>query len=175
MKTISPTYASKIYLASELARLKCRAVTITSVARTKPNDSREIYRRIHSEQSESGQTPTNHNWFLQTHQRRIHAAIFLVFYNKYRTRYESTPDSHGIAFALALTKYTTMSNGDPVVSPERFNLLVGGFAIGWRDILRGGSSKYASENVKIIACKKCRMPILAEAHFLNYVCHDCNK
>lgn len=174
MKTISPAYASKIYLAIELAKLNCRAVTITAVARTKPADARDLFKRVHKTQSESGQTPTNHNWFLQNQQRRIHAAALLIFYNKYRLRYENVPDSHGIAFALSLKRYNRMCNGDPLVSPERFNLLVtGGFGIGWKDILKGASSKFPFENVKLITCRKCKTPHLVEAHYLNYVCPDC--
>lgn len=176
MKIISPIYASKLYLAVYLAQRGCRAVTITAVARTKPADSRTLYTRVHKYQSESGQTPTSHNWFLQNQQRRVHAAVLLIFYAKYRLRYEGVHDSHGIAFALTLNKYQEMcATRETIVSPERVNLLItGGFSVGWKGILQGSPSKFSSENVKIIPCRKCKMPLLVEAHYLNYVC-DCQN
>lgn len=173
MKITSPTYASKIALAQALAGLNCRAVTITAVARTKAIDSRVIYKQIHKSQSEPGQTPTNHNWFLMGQDRRKHGAMLLILYAKFRLIYQDVNDSHGIAFALALRRYKMMTAGNEVVSPERFNLLVTwGFSLNWKNILKGDSSKFEYGNVKLMLCKKCRTPHIVESHYLNYICQS---
>lgn len=174
MKQYSAAYSSKVHLATALAELNVRAVTITAVARTKPTDSREIFKRIQHTQSDSGQTPTAHNWFLQSKSRRLHGAALLIMYAKYRTAYDHLPDAHGIAFTLTLRLYNKMCDGDMLVRPERLNLLIGhGFLLGWKKILTGGTSAFAFENVKLVKCRKCKLPHLAEAHYLNYECEDC--
>lgn len=174
MKTFSPLYASKLAIAVELAKLGARAVTITSVARTKPADSRIVYKQVRGNQSQSGQTPTDHQWFLFNRTRRLHGAFLLLSYFTYRTRHKDNPDAHGLAYTLAYKVYKQITDENPIVSPERFNLLVGhGFSIGWQGIIKGGSSKFPFDNVKVVNCRKCRMPHLAEAHFLSYVCPVC--
>jgi len=174
MAHITNSYASKLAIAGELARMGARAVTISSVARTKPADSRAKYKQLQGNQSRSGQTPTDHQWFLASQTRRQHGAFLLMTYAKYRQYLEPQPDAHGLAFVMAYNLYTRAINGEPLVSLERFNLLVGkGFVIGWRDILKGGHSKFDSENVKVTMCKRCRIHHIAEAHYLNYICAQC--
>lgn len=170
----SHQYESKLAIAVELAKLGARAVTITSAARTKPADSRDTYKNIRGSQSQSGQTPTDHQWFLFNQTRRQHGAFLLLAYFSYRTKHKEHADAHGLAFALAYRTYKRMTGEIPLVSPERFNLLVGhGFSIGWQGIIKGASSKFPFDNVKIVNCRKCRIPHLAEAHFLSYVCPAC--
>lgn len=171
MTHISDSYASKLSIAYELAKLRARAVTITSVAHTKSADSRAKYKQVHGSQSRSGQTPTDHQWFLFNQTRRQHGALLLLLYARYRASLEPSPDAHGLAFVMAYRMYSQMSDGEPLVSPERFNLLAGkGYSIGWRDITKGGQTKFLADNVKVAMCKKCRIPHLAEAHYLNYIC-----
>jgi hypothetical protein len=175
MTNVSPNYASKLAVAHELARLGARAVTITSVARTKPADSRLTFKRVHGSQSQSGQTPTDHEWFLANRTRRLHAAFLLITYAKYRLSLEHSPDAHGLAFAVALRNYGDLCGSGAPVSPERLNLLVGtGFGIGWRDIIKGGSSKFSSDNVRVLNCRKCRVPHLVEDFYVNYICTACS-
>lgn len=176
MSPISTNYASKLAIANELAKLGARAVTITAVARTKPADSRAVHKRVRGHQSQSGQTPTDHEWFLLNRTRRLHAAYLLIVYAMFRSAHESSPDSHGLAFTMAYRDYKQLTQGKPVITPERLNLLITtGYGIGWRDITRGGASKFPSDNVKVMNCRKCRVPHLVEAHYLNYVCPACSS
>lgn len=170
----SAPYASKVVIAQALADMGARAVTLTSVARTKPADSRAIYRSVTGTQSQSGQTPTNHQWFLGSRAIRMHAALLLIMYAKYREAHDKSPDAHGVAFALAYSNYLRVAGQQVLVSPERLVLLIShGFGIGWRDILKGGASKFSGDNVKVIKCRKCKMGHLVEAHFLSYTCSTC--
>jgi hypothetical protein len=167
----SLAYASKVALASELAKMGARAVTMTAVARTKPSDSRAIYRKLNGAASQSGQTPTNHEWFLMSKQLRQHAAFLLICYAMYRNAYEPHPDAHGTAFTLTYKNYLAVCGEAPPISPERLVLLISnGFSIGWRDILSGGASKFPSENMRVMRCRACKVPHLAEAHFRTYEC-----
>ena len=151
-----------------------RAVTMTAVARTKPADSRQIFRQIRGEQSQSGQTPSDHQWFFATKARRMHAALLLLSYVKYRNYHHGNPDAHGLAFTLALRVYNNLFGQEAPVSPERFNLLVGrGYATNWRDIVTGGATTFASDNGKILRCRKCEVPHFVEAHYVNYFCPCC--
>lgn len=170
----SASYASKVAVAQALAAVGARAVTLTSVARTKPADSREIFKSVTGTQSQSGQTPTNHEWFLSNRPVRLHAAMLLLMYATYREKHEPLPDAHGIAFTLAYHNYLGVCRTAPLISPERFALLAGnGFSIGWREIPRGGASKFPHNNVKIKRCRVCRIPHLIEAHYVRYTCTEC--
>jgi hypothetical protein len=170
----SVQYASKVAIAQALAGMGCRAVTLTSVARTKPADSRAIVKTTTGMQSQSGQTPTNHAYFLSNRSLRLHAAMLLLMYAAYREKHEPLPDAHGIAFTLTYNNYLRMCRSEPLISPERFSLLAGnGFSIGWREIPRGGASKFPHDNVKVMRCRRCKTPHLAEAHFVRYTCTDC--
>lgn len=174
MSAISPNYASKLAIARELAILGARAVTITAVARTKPADSRNVHKEIRGHQSQSGQTPTDHIWFVANRTRRLHAAFFLITYVKYRIRFEPLPDAVGLAFSMAYRDYIRIIGKEQPISPERLNLLVTkGYEIGWKKILSGGESKFKKDNVKVVNCKKCKVPHLVESHYLNYVCTAC--
>jgi hypothetical protein len=170
----SNTYASKIVIAQALASMNARAVTITSVARTKPADSRAIYKSVTGSQSQSGQTPTNHEWFLGSRPLRLHSAMLLLMYALYREQHRTSDDAHGIAFTLTLYNYQLMYGKEALISPERMVLLIGhGFGIGWREITKGGPSKFAADNVKVMKCRVCKIPHLVEAHFINYLCGEC--
>ena len=170
----SVSYASKVACAQALAAMGARAVTLTSVARTKPADSRAIYKTVTGTQSQSGQTPTNHEWFLGSRTLRLHSAMLLLMYASYRDHHEPLPDAHAIAFTLSYNNYLGMCRGEALISPERFALLAGnGFSIGWREIPRGGASKFPNGNVKVMRCRKCRLPHLVEAHFVCHTCTDC--
>lgn len=167
-------YASKVSIAQALASMRARAVTLTSVARTRPADSRAIYKSVTGMQSQSGQTPTNHEFFLTSRPLRLHSAALLLMYAAYRARHEPSPDAHGVAFVLSYNRYLRMCQSEPLINPERFSLLVSnGFAIGWRDIPHGGTSKFPTDNVKIMPCRKCKTPHLTEAHFISYTCTAC--
>lgn len=170
----SASYASKVAVGQALAAFGARAVTLTTVARTKPADSRAIVKTITGTQSQSGQTPTNHAWFLGNRQLRQHSALLLLMYAAYREKHEPLPDAHGIAFTLTYNNYLGVCRGKALISPERFALLAGnGFSIGWRDIPRGGASKFPHDNVKVMRCRKCRVPHLIEAHFRSHTCSEC--
>lgn len=170
----SAPYASKVAIAQFLAGMGARAVTITAVARTKPADSRAIYKEVNGTQSLSGQTPTNHEWFLGSRQLRLQAAYLLLMYASYRERNSTEADAHGIAFTLAYHNYRRLYPGEALVSPERLALLIGGgYSIGWREIPKGGVSKFAAGNVKVARCRKCALPHLVEAHFRKYECAEC--
>jgi hypothetical protein len=170
----SVSYASKVVIAKALAGMGARAVTLTSVARTKPADSRAIYKSVTGTQSQSGQTPTNHEWFLATRSHRLHSAMLLLMYAAYREKHEPLPDAHGIAFTLAYNNYLGVCRSEPLISPERFALLAGnGFSIGWRDIPKGGASKFPHDNVKVMRCRKCRVPHLIQAHYVRHTCSEC--
>lgn len=170
----SAPYASKVAIAQALAGLGARAVTLTSVARTKPADSRAIYKEVNGTQSLSGQTPTNHEWFLGSRPLRLQAAFLLLMYAAYRERHNAEADAHGIAFTLAYHNYRRLYPGEALISPERLALLIGGgYSIGWREIPKGGVSKFAAGNVKVAKCRKCALPHLVEAHFRKYECADC--
>jgi hypothetical protein len=170
----SVSYASKVAIAQACAAMGARAVTLTSVARTKPADSRAIYKTVTGKQSQSGQTPTNHEWFLGNRQLRLHSAMLLLMYAAYREKHEPMPDAHGIAFTLSYSAYLRMCRSEAQISPERFALLAGnGFSIGWRDIPRGGASKFPHGNVKVMRCRKCKIPHLVEAHFVRHTCTEC--
>lgn len=176
MTHITEAYASKLAVGRSLANLGARSVTITAVAKTRPTDSSMLYMQVNGCQSPSGQTPKDQLWFLKTIEQRQHAAFLLLVYAKYRAQFEPKPDAHGLAFSLAYSTYLRLTNSTyetALVSIERFNLLAGvGFQFGWRGILQGGSSKFASDNVKVLNCRKCGNPFLVEAHFMNY---DCNN
>jgi hypothetical protein len=170
----SLAYASKVAIAQANAAMGARAVTLTSVARTKPADSRAIYKSVTGNQSQSGQTPTNHEWFLQSRNLRLHSAMLLLMYAAYREKHEPLPDAHGIAFTLSYSNYLGVCRGEALISPERFALLAGnGFSIGWRDIPRGGASKFPHDNLKVMRCRKCRLPHLIEAHYVRHTCTEC--
>lgn len=174
MSKFSNSYSSKLVLAKDLAVLGARAVTITAVARTRPADSRLVHKDVTGQQSNPGRTPTDHEWFLANQTRRQHAAFLLVAYEKYREVHQESPDAHGIAFTLTYRDYVKLCKGKPLVPIERVNLLItNGYSIGWRNITRGGSSKFLSGNVKVIGCKKCSTLHLAEEHCLSYVCASC--
>jgi hypothetical protein len=177
MKLIQPAYQNKIDVAEYLAALGCRAVTISAVAKTVAADARDIYKRVNNTLSPSGQTPKDHQWFLQNQQRRQHGAFLLLMYCKFRTGLEETAkhDAHGLAFALTLKIYRDVfklaAGEELLVSPERFSLLVtNGYQFGWREIIRGKTSSFRSDNVKIMKCRKCKMPHLTEAHYVSYEC-----
>lgn len=168
------SYSSKVSIAQALAGMNARAVTMTAVARTKPADSRAIYKSVTGSQSQSGQTPTNHEWFLGSRTLRLHSAMLLLMYAAYREKHEPLPDAHGIAFTLAYNNYLNLCMGTALISPERFALLAGnGYSIGWRDIPKGGASKFLRDNVKVMKCRQCRVPHLVEAHFVRYKCAEC--
>lgn len=174
MSKFSSQYSSKLVIAKELASLGARAVTITAIARTRPADSRIVHRDVRGHQSQSGRTPTDHEWFLANRTRRMHAAFLLVSYAKYRQAHEESPDSHGLAFTMAYRDYVKVCKGKPLAPIERVNLLISnGYGIGWRNITKGGSSKFPSGNVKVINCKRCRTPHLVEEHSLSYICAAC--
>lgn len=173
MKTPSPNYESKLYMARALAALGARAVTITAVARTKSDDSRKIHRQVNGHGSNPGQTPTDPEWLMANRTRRLHAALLLIFYEGWRKTYQSLPDAHGLAFIMAYRDYQRLVPGNQAINPERLNLLVSGFNIGWREITKGGSSKFATDNVRVMNCKKCRLPHLVEAHHITYICPVC--
>lgn len=177
MTHISSNYAAKLAIAGELAKMDARAVTISAVAKIKPADARAKYKQMQGTQSRSGQTPTDHQWFLLNQSRRQHGALLLLTYAKYREEFEPHPDAHGLAFVFAFRMYVQVLRvpaDQAPVSPERFNLLVGkGFEIGWRDITKAGSSKFAADNVKVMQCKACRTHHLVESHFINYRCQSC--
>lgn len=171
---ISQHYASKVSIASALAGMGARAVTMTDVARTKAADSRHIFRQVRGEQSQSGQTPSDHQWFFTTKARRMHAAFLSLTYVKYRNHHHGNPDAHGLAFTMALRVYNSLFGNEAPVSPERFNLLVGkGFATNWRDIGNGGATTFANDNGKILRCRQCEVPHFVEAHYLSYRCPSC--
>jgi hypothetical protein len=171
MKHHQSAYQAKRDIAEELAVLGARAVTISAVAKTNPSDSRDLYKQIRKTQSQSGQTPTDHEWFLANRTRRLHGALLLLMYARYRTGLNLQHDGHGLAFALTLRSYHQLFKEEAIVSPERFSLLAtNGFAIGWQNIIRGGASKFRSDNVKVMKCRKCLIPHLVEAHFLNFTC-----
>lgn len=170
----SVPYASKVVIAQALAGMGARAVTITSVARTKPADSRAIYKSVTGTQSQSGQTPTNHEWFLASRTLRQHAALLLIMYAMYREKYDGDHDAHGLAFTLAYHNYLLVCMGEAPISPERMVLLItNGFSIGWREITKGGVSKFPQDNVKVMKCRGCSLPHLVEAHFIRYKCTSC--
>jgi hypothetical protein len=177
MKQISAAYASKLAIGIELARHSARAITITSAARLKASDARAIYRQVNGRGSNPGNTPYDPQWFLSNKIKRQHSALLLLLYCKYRTNLELSDakhDAHGLALALAFRVYSKVTNDTPVINLNRLNFLIGkGFCIGWRDIIKGGSSKFELDNVKVITCKVCKIPHLAEAHFVNYVCAEC--
>lgn len=173
MAHISDSYASKLAIAFELAKLRARAVTITAIAKTRTQHSSEKYQQVWGRQSPPGRTPSDHEWFLGTQQRRRHAALLLLMYHQYRVSYEPDPDAHGLAFVMAYRRYVLVTHNRPVIEINRLNLLIHtGFGIGWRGILKGGASKFDSENVKVLNCRKCRIPHLVEAHFRSYECPD---
>lgn len=170
----SAPYASKVAIAQALAAVGARAVTITAVARTKPADSRAIYKEVNGTQSLSGQTPTNHEWFLGSRSLRLQAAFLLLTYAAYRESNSAHPDAHGIAFTLAYHNYRRLYPSEVMISPERLALLIGGgYSVGWREIPKGGVSKFTAGNVKVAKCRKCGLAHLAEAHFRKYECADC--
>lgn len=172
---ITDSYASKLAMAGELAVLGARAVTITAVARVKPGDARAKYRQVNKTQSRSGQTPSDHQWFLATPVRRQHGALLLLLYAAYRARFDQNPDAHGLAFIIAYRQYLSVcyDTPSPPVSTERFNLLVGaGFSVGWRDIIKGRSSNFASDNVKVLKCRVCNVPHLVEEHLRSFTCQE---
>lgn len=176
MKQVQSAYQSKIDIAEELAFLGARAVTISAVAKTNAADSRDIFKRIRKAQSQSGQTPKDHQWFFANRARRLHGALLLLLYCKYRTGLNIPHDGHGIAFAMTLRTYHKLypNSDDQVVSPERFSLLVTvGFQFGWQKIIRGEASKFRSDNLKVMKCRKCNLPHVAEAHYRTYVCPLC--
>lgn len=171
MKYQHSAYQAKLDIAEELALLGARAVTISSVAKTNPSDSRELFKQIRKTQSQSGQTPTDHEWFLANRTRRLHGALLLLMYAQFRAELNLQHDGHGLAFTLALRSYHQLFKEDAIVSPERFSLLAtNGYAIGWQNIIRGGASKFRSDNVKVMKCRKCLIPHLVEAHYINYTC-----
>lgn len=170
----SAPYASKVAIAQALAAMGARAVTITAVARTKPADSRAIYKEVNGTQSLSGQTPTNHEWFLGSRSLRLQAAFLLLMYVAYRERHGADHDAHGIAFTLAYHNYRRLYPGEALISPERLVLLIGGgYTVGWREIPKGGASKFMAGNVKVAKCRRCGLPHLVEAHFRKYECSAC--
>lgn len=180
MKQIQPAYRSKLAIAETLAALGARAVTISAVAKTVPADSRDIYKQINNALSPSGQTPKDHQWFLANRTRRLHGAALLLLYCTYRSGYQSMAphDAHGLAFAMSLMTYRELNqvppNGEPLVSPERFSLLVtNGYQFGWESIIRGAASNFVSDNVKVMKCRSCRTPHLTEAHYVKYECSAC--
>lgn len=178
---VSRTYESKLVIAGELARMGMRAVTLTDVAMTKPADSREAYRAINGKQSSSGQTPTFHRWFFQTKTRRMHAALLCLMYVKYRKFYEGRdPNPHGMAFTVAFKTYKNILGERPLdeeneITGERLNLLIGkGFEVTWKRIAEGERTTFGDDEAKVMACRKCRVPHLAEAHRVDYVCDTCS-
>lgn len=171
---VSEAYQNKLHIAAMLARLGCRAVTMTAAARIKPADSRQVYRRVRGTTSQSGQTPTDHQWFFQKKSRRMQAAFLLLAYVKYRESMVGNPDAHGLAFALSLSTYVNLMGENAEISPERWHLLIGtGFERNWRDIRSGGSSAFAADNGKVIRCRKCDVPHFVEAHYMSYRCESC--
>jgi hypothetical protein len=176
MAHISDNYAAKLAIAEELVRLGARAITITAVARIKPADSRAKFRQIYNRSSQTGQTPTDHDWFLTSKIRRQHGAALLFLYAKYRQSLQSSPDALGLAVTLAYRVYLRVTNNNPEINIERFTLLVNkGFSIGWTGILSGKSSNFTDGNIKLLQCKKCKISHLVEAHFISYVCQSCHN
>jgi hypothetical protein len=169
----SNSYASKIVIAQALAVMGARAVTLHGVARCRPSDARAVYKEVWGTPSPSGNTPTNHEWFLGNRRLRQHAALLLLMYSTYRESNSNKDDAHGIAFTLAYYNYRRVYPGEPLISPERLALLVNGYSIGWREIPRGGASKFTAGNVKVAKCQRCLVPHLAEYHFHKYVCSEC--
>lgn len=174
MKT-SENYASKLAIATELARLGSRAVTLTAAACTKPADSRLVFRKIRGAQSQSGQTPSDHQWFFANKTRRMHAAFLLLAYAKYRANHSKDPDAHGLAFTMALRYYQSLVPGqDAPISPERSNLLIGkGYARNWRTIPTGGATSFLQDNGKVMRCRGCHVPHFVEQHYVTYTCPTC--
>lgn len=178
---VSRTYESKLHVAGELARMGMRAVTLTDVANTKPADSRNAYREINGKQSSSGQTPTFHPWFFQNKTRRMHAALLCLMYAKYRQFYEDqgNPTPHGVAFTVIFKLYHKILGGrrmdeENEITGERLNLLIGkGFEVTWKRIPAGESTTFGDSEAKVMACRKCRVPHLVEAHRVDYHCDTC--
>lgn len=177
MSNVSPAYASKLSIASSLARLGARAVTISAVARTKPSDSRETHKREQGFHSQSGQTPTDHRWFLANQKRRQHAAFLLIMFSKIRASIADNPDALGLAFTMTYADYLRLYPGGEgaEISMERFTLLTNrGYPFGWKNIIKGESSKFGSDDVRVMNCRKCKIPHLVEIHYRSYEC-GCNS
>ena len=101
-------------------------------------------------------------------------AFLLLMYAAYRERHSADHDAHGIAFTLAYHNYRRLYPGDALISPERLALLIGGgYTVGWREIPKGGASKFMAGNVKVAKCRRCGLPHLVEAHFRKYECSAC--
>lgn len=180
MKT-SDVYAAKLAIGHALAGMGMRAVTISEVAGTKPADSRETFRRVTGKQSSSGQTPTYHQWFLQSKIRRMHGAALCLWYVMYRQAYEGRhPNPHGIAFLLAYKLYrqvlgAQVADTENDLTGERLHLLIGkGFERNWRQIPAGAPTTFDHDNLKIMQCRRCRVPHLVAAHHVSYDC-GCDK
>lgn len=184
MKT-SNTYASKLVQAHHGALLGMRAVTLTDVAGTKPADSRQAFRAVNKRQSSSGQTPTFHQFFFANKQRRMHAAYLLLKYYAYRMSPEiaADPNPHGLAFLSAFDDYRLrlgifdvkkINDSETAITGERMNLLIGkGYDRNWREIPKGGVTCFENDNGKIMACRRCEVPHFVEAHYVNYICTEC--
>jgi hypothetical protein len=171
----SDTYASKIRIAEKLAQMDCRAVTLSAVAKTRPLDSRKVVKQVKGTHSNSGQTPSDHQWFFETVDRRRLGALLVLEYHYQRERYNDNHDAHGVAFALAFDRYFKFFKGDTQINPERFNLLVTkGYDLNWRKIASGESTIFEYDNVCVLLCRSCRIPHLVEAHLVSYTCPRCD-
>ena len=107
----------------------------------------------------------------------MHGALLLLLYVTYRKSQllDGKADAHGLAFTMALRDYRKIFPEKPLVSPERFNLLVdGGFQNNWRKIDSGGVSHFKEGNMKLKICRgPCKKVLLVEEHCINYVCSCC--
>ncbi len=173
MKIVSTTYANRLAIVEEFAHLGARAVVLSNLCHIRPAEAREICRQIQKKQATSGQTPTDHQWFLQTHERRKHGALLLLLFARFAEYHQQQLPNDYIALG-ALLAYKTYSRlvPDRLVSVERFFLLIdGGFKLS--GIFHHGYSGYGTDNIKILKCKNCQIPHLVEDFRISFICPAC--
>ena len=177
-KIISTNYADKVYIAGALAGMGARAVTMTAIAGTKADDSRIKFVQVNNGKSPSpGRTKRRHQWFLDKPAHRLHGALLLLMYEKFRKAKDGNHDAHALAITESYMWYQKLifASGDkPLVSLEQFNLLAHyGFRLRWRDLSKGQASAFTVDNMRIKKCMHCRLPHLVEAHLNTYECQIC--
>lgn len=173
MRIVSTTYANRLLIVEEFARLGARPVSLAALCRIRAADARRICRQIQQKVASSGQTPSDHRWFLQTHERRKHGALLLLLFSRFALCHQQAFPQDYLALG-ALQAYKTYARLIPerLVSIERFILLIDG-KFDLHRIAHHGCSHYHADNIRIIKCKRCQIPHLVEDFRLSFICPDC--
>lgn len=171
---VSATYQAKLDIGSRLAALNARSITIADVTCMRPADARDIFHNTNDEKSVRGKTPSKISWLLENDTRRQHCAFFLITYARYRSVYKPiSKEASGLAFTRALDIYQKVAAGNDVINPERFALLVSGFAFNWMNITGGESSTFDRDNVRVARCSCCDGHFLVSSHIRRFTCDSC--